>query len=263
RDLGPDTRYGTGHPPIPIFVDPLVEADDQPNCKPLENWVFTLGTGIAGKVQVPQRELLSVVSGAYSTPIATQREIPLLRTSDAGDTGKTIQGAVTVELNADQREKSSRGALWIQGGTPSQPMTSRDYGFGALRCSTDNLNGDNVEWIGYQSAQQQHVFCFAYYVQPPPDSAVIRVRKELTGLPTGTPPQNIQFSGNISYNPGGVFTLTAPGGSTPQQDFTRAAGTAWDFAEQPAPQIRLNAIDCSSRDGTSTFTTDLATRKAV
>ena len=32
----------------------------------------------------------------------------------------------------------------MQGGTSSSPMTSREYAFGALRCSIDNLNGDNV-----------------------------------------------------------------------------------------------------------------------
>lgn len=260
RDLGPNTRYGTGA--IPIFVDPVIEAQDQANCVPLENWVFTLGDAIAGKVQVPQRELLSVVSHPFSTPIVTKPETALLTTSDAKPTGSMIEGAVTIELNDAQRDLSSRRALWIQGGTPSSPMTSRDYAFGALRCSTDNLNGDNVEWIGYQTAQQQHVFCFAYYVKPPPDSATIRVRKELTGVPGGTPAQQFRFVGNISYNPDHDFTLTAPGGGTQQTDFIRAAGTTWDFTEQAStPLARLDAIDCTSRNGTSTFTTNVTTRR--
>ena len=40
KDLGPDTPYDAGEP-----IDPDIEADSQPNCTPLPNWRFTLGTG--------------------------------------------------------------------------------------------------------------------------------------------------------------------------------------------------------------------------
>ena len=67
--------------------------------------------------------------------------------------------------------------------------------------------------------------------------------------------------GNISYNPDHDFTLTAPGG-TQQTDFIRAAGTTWDFTEQASTSLALlEAIDCTSRNGTSTFTTNVATRR--
>ena len=39
KDLGPDTPYTAGEP-----IDPDIEADSQPNCTPLPNWRFTLGT---------------------------------------------------------------------------------------------------------------------------------------------------------------------------------------------------------------------------
>src|SRR5215468_6929376 len=43
RDLGADTLYTSGQP-----IDPELEAKGQPNCKPLPDWTFTLGTGIGG-----------------------------------------------------------------------------------------------------------------------------------------------------------------------------------------------------------------------
>ncbi|HEX4009726.1 MAG TPA: hypothetical protein VHX62_06945 [Solirubrobacteraceae bacterium] len=46
RDLGPDTPYVSGEP-----IDPVKEADHQPNCSPMSDWRFTLGTGIGGAVK--------------------------------------------------------------------------------------------------------------------------------------------------------------------------------------------------------------------
>ena len=71
-------------------------------------------------------------------------------------------------------------SLWIQGGTPTDPILDQaypgQYGFAALRCAVDNLNGDNVEWIAYPTGAS-HVFCYAYYIKPPPTSGTIIVRK--------------------------------------------------------------------------------------
>ena len=69
--------------------------------------------------------------------------------------------------------------------------------FGALRCSIDNLNGDNVEWIGYPQGTT-HVFCYYFTVSPAPDAATIVVKKTLKGV-TGS--RQFQFRGNVSYNP--------------------------------------------------------------
>ena len=60
-------------------------------------------------------------------------------------------------------------------GTGRSPATRTVYGFAALRCATDNLNGDNVEFIAYPVGGVNHVFCFAYYVSPAPKPGKIIV----------------------------------------------------------------------------------------
>ena len=117
----------------------------------------------------------------------TEEKVPL-RDSDGhpypGDT--FIYGAETIKLTKEQADLASQSSkLWIQGGTPTLPITDPEtYAFGALRCATDNLNGDNVEWISYPP-DDAHVFCFAYYVKPAPTSGTINVVKEVT-LPTAS-----------------------------------------------------------------------------
>ena len=112
---------------------------------------------------------------------------------------------------------------------PGTPITGNpnEYAFGALRCATDNLNGDNVEWIAYPAGGVNHVFCFAYYVMPAPTSGTIVVEKQIVA-PVGTLPQRFRFTGNISYateTPGGpgVFYLTAANGN-PALDVVHPGG---------------------------------------
>ncbi len=97
-----------------------------------------------------------------------------------------IAGATTIELTATQAELAAKSSsLWIQGGTPTDPVLAGipafadEFGFGALRCAIDNLNGDNVEWIQFP-AGSRHVYCYAYYVTPPPTSGTIIIRKQVT-----------------------------------------------------------------------------------
>ena len=58
------------------------------------------------------------------------------------------------------------------------------------------------------------MFCYAYYVKPPPTSGTIIVRKELTAdTPSDTASATFPFKGNISFNGDESFALTArPGG---------------------------------------------------
>jgi hypothetical protein len=230
RDLGVDTTYTAGSPVRPAVEDAVDTQID--NCRPLEDWRLTLGTGITGKT--PGSLYLSTVTGAYGTSIVTQDSVPELNAAGL-PTGRTVDGAVTVALTSAQADRAQRAsALWVQGGTPSAPLNGlqQEYGFGALRCGIDNLNGDNVEWIGF-SGQARHTFCYYYSVQPPPESAVINVRKQLA---TGTSgPASFTYTGNISYNAGDEFTLTPQSSTQPASiQFIRAAGTTWDFEEEPS-----------------------------
>jgi uncharacterized repeat protein (TIGR01451 family) len=263
RDLGPDTPYGAG-----ALMDPQVEAAAQPNCSPLTNWTFTLGEAI----EAPEGEskepwgALSIVRRPFSTDLTTVASTPLLD-SHGAPTGKSIAAAKTVTLTSAQAKLAARGSLWIQGGSPSDPVLAQRfpgplYGFAALRCAIDNVNGDNVEYVSYP-AGVTHVFCFAYYVKPPPTSGTIVIRKEVDG-PEGIS-ERFNFAGNVSYEPGGAFSLDVEDGRPAEERFYRGAtgsGEPWRVRERETVDWRLAALDCVSRDGTSSVETSVASGEA-
>jgi len=225
KDLGADTPYGSNG--LPLVVDPAVEAQVQPLCTPIDNWTFTLGKGYQTRAVPGVWGSLSKVLDPFSPTIYTQDHVPLRDSSGHPlGGGQQIYGATTITLTAEQRQLATTSSkLWIQGGTPTLPITDPEtYAFGALRCATDNLNGDNVEWISYPP-NTTHVFCFAYYVKPAPTSGTINVVKNYT-LPPNTLPQRVRYTGDISFD-NGEFFLTAGTGSPARISFIRAAGTTW------------------------------------
>ncbi len=132
------------------------------------------------------------------------------------------------------------------------------FGFGALRCAIDNLNGDNVEWIQFP-AGTTHVFCYAYYVRPPPTSGTIIIRKAL--VPGATQTKTFSFVGNVSYNPGGKFDLPVNGGAPAETKFFRAATTGanpWTAQETVPDGWTLANLGCT---GASPVVIDKATAK--
>ena len=258
RDLGKDTVYSAGTP-----VSPALEEPNNPNCTPLYDWKFQLGTGYTGKT--PATDYLSTVSGAYSPPQQVQRSIPELDANGA-DTGRTLQAAVTYQLTADQARLAQQSSkLWIQGGTKADPLLHAqfgdDYGFGALRCAVDNLNGDNVEWIGYPSGAR-HVYCYYYAVTPPPSAGTIVVKKALATGSNG--PASFRFVGNISYTENHDFTLTPQSDTSPASaSFVRAAGDAWDFTEQPTDGYTLTDVTCVQSTGSGSSWTTVGAKTTV
>ena len=120
----------------------------------------------------------------------------------------------------------------------------------------DNVNGDNVEWIGYPSGMT-HVFCYAFYVQPPPTARHHRHQEE-PDRPPCRPRRPSTSPARVSYNPGGAFSLTVPGGSTSASDtFVRGAtGTnaPWTAAETIPDGFQLIGLACASQCGQSTVT---------
>ncbi len=260
QDLGKDTVYGAQQ-----TIDPDVEAANQPDCVPLNGWLFKLGTGYRSRAVTGPWGALSVVTGPYAgTPGPTADDVPLLNASGERVPGRTLDGAVTLELTEEQADRAARAnSLWVEGGTVEDPVLNGpfpgQYGFGALRCAIDDLNGDNVEWIGYPSGAS-HVFCYAYYVKPPPTSGTIVVRKEVDA-PEGTAATDFRFGGDVSYNVGGVFTLRAGPGRPATQTFYRASGQTWTVREEAAPGWELAALTCTS--ARSPTTTDPATEVAT
>lgn len=257
QDLGDDTLYTSGQP-----INPKLELEGQPKCKPITGWQFTLGSGIKEKASTGPWGALSIVTGAESPTVTTEAQTPLLGWNGEAIPGFSIRGATTFELSQAQAERAAGHYLWIQGGTTSDPVLYTTapfigkYGFGALRCSIDNLNGDNVETIDFPVGTT-HAFCYAYYVTPPPSSGTIVIRKEVEG--SGSAAQDFAFGGNVSYNPGGAFDLSASTGAPAEQTFfraeTRPGDEPWTVDEQVPDGWVLTGLHCDS--ATSQVTTDL------
>jgi Domain of unknown function DUF11 len=263
RDLGPDTPYRGGE-----NVDALIEETVHPNCRPLPGWRFTLGDDYTSRAVAGPWGLLSVIKGQLREPVVTEAQTPLLD-AQGEPTGDQIAGAVTIELGAEEAKLAPRGSLWIQGGTPTDPVLDQlypgpEYGFGALRCATDNVNGDNVEYVQYP-AGSTHVFCFAYYVKPPPTGGTIVIRKHAVGAEA--PAETFNFGGNVSYEEGGRFSLSPGAGGTASETFyrgaTSAGGEPWRVDEKEAVDWRLAGLSCTSRDGTSQISTSTADAEAA
>jgi uncharacterized repeat protein (TIGR01451 family) len=257
RDLGADTPYTAGQE-----VDLDTEERVQPNCTPLNDWRFTIGNAIATNRVTGVWGSLSVVSGADPTNITTLASIPRRDSSGHSIANQTVQAATTIELTQAQLNRSGQGNLWIQGGTPTDPVLFGDFpdqfGFGALRCATDNLNGDNVEFIRFPTGSR-HVYCFAYYVTPPPTSGTIVIRKQVTDPPNAD--QRFTFEGNISFTPDQRFDLNVVNGSTPSHTFFRAAtgptDAPWTVRELVPSGWVLTGLTCTQ--GNSDVTTNQAT----
>lgn len=262
HDLGPNSVYTAGQP-----IDPDLEAANQPDCRPLPDWQFTLGTGIEERAVSGPWGSLSIVTDPFATPIVT-RDVTDLLNDQGQPTGRTIEGATTIALSDDEAELASRASsLWVQGGTPSDPILDdpfpSQYGFAALRCAIDNLNGDNVEWIAYP-AGASHVFCYAYYIQPPPTSGTIVVRKVVASPENAT--QTFAFTGNVTFNADGRFYLPVVNGAPASQTFYRAetapGDAPWNVTEEVPPNWFLTGLECTSASGASTTRTDLTTGRA-
>jgi hypothetical protein len=236
QDLGPDSVYRSGQP-----ISPSLEAANDPDCTPLDGWQFSFGNGING--QTPGTHL-SRVSNPASPPVTVQSSVPLLD-SQGNPTGQSIAAATTVTLTASQVTAAFSHQLWVQGGTATDPLGTATFGsryaFGALRCAIDNLNGDNVEWVGFPSGQT-NVFCYYYAVDQTPTPGTVVVQKQVAAAePEAT---TFQFQGSVSYNPGPTaspddnpFSITVPANSTApaSMSFVRSSGVAWNFTEVPNP----------------------------
>ena len=243
EDLGPDTQYDDSGQ----LVNPTAEGiPPQDVCTPLVGWEFTLGTGYQSHAVTGPWGSLSIVTNPFPrAPIVTQAQTPLLNQNALPVGKQKLAGAVTIELTSQERAQASQASqLWAQGGTPTDPDLAQKfpgpaYGFGGLRCATDNLNGDNVEYVFFP-AGVRHVFCYGLYVTPPPTSGTITIQKQVTGAPAGDNPR-FPFNGSISYDPSG-FQLGA-GGS---EDFYRAGGVTWTVTESAVADYKLADLSCSA-----------------
>jgi hypothetical protein len=147
RDLGLDTKYKTGQ-----LVNPAQEQDMQPKCRPLTGFRFSFGPGISPTKVIGAWGSLSVTNTpAFRTDVTTLDTIPDRDGQGVIKPNTSIEGASTIELSAAERQAGNN--LVLQGGTPDDPVLDKlypnTYAFGALRCSDDNVNGDNVEYARF------------------------------------------------------------------------------------------------------------------
>ena len=185
--------------------------------------------------------------------------------------GVRLAGATTIELTKEQRQQASQPSrLWAQGGVPGDPVLvdqfpGPEYAFGTLRCASDNLNGDNVEFI-YFPAGVTHVFCYGIYVKPPPTSGTITIRKQVTGNPP-EPNAAFRFTGSLSFNPSGFALRNGQSSS-----FYRAGGSAstpvtWNVTEGGVDDYVLDSVNCqavvSPGGGPGLSTVDVTGRAAA
>jgi LPXTG-motif cell wall-anchored protein len=257
-NLGPNSTYAASD-----TVDPGAEAAGSPGCRPFPGWRFSTGSGITGKS--PATANLSTVTGLFRSDIVTEAATPLLDGQGRpvqGPNGQpqTIEGAVTVQLSGDEATWVRGGrSLWVQGGSPTMPLNGEaQIGFGALRCAQDALNGDNVDAVTFPQGRT-HVFCYYYAVTPPPPPGTITVVKAVTGAAQGG---TFDFQGNVSYNPGGAFTIAAAPGQDGAQQFVRGATLGsttqepWSFTELAEPGWSSPpTASCISQTGQSVITT--------
>ncbi|MFJ5925109.1 hypothetical protein ACIQF6_21140 [Kitasatospora sp. NPDC092948] len=273
RDLGPNSNYAPG-----VAVNPTNEAEGTPvpPCRPLPGWTFSTGTGFTAKSAATLQ--LTTVTSQLRTGITTQDSTPELD-AQGNPTGRTLDGAVTVQLTADELAAARKSSLIAQGGSKSAPLNGLQdtYGFAALRCSQDNQNGDNAEYVNFPSGTT-HVFCYYYAVTPPPGAGTITVVKQIVDGSNGV--GSFRYDGNLSYadtNGDGIndFVLTASSTKSASMDFvrgeTRPGDDPWTFTEYidpatgwvPAGAPVCTAVNESGGPGTSTSATDHSGRSAV
>ncbi len=255
RDLGPDTPYNPFEQVLPLVEDG--EAP-QASCTPLPNWTFSFGTGIGRPAPNSNLSYVTNTSQVNNRRVTTAASTPLLD-GQGNPTGSTIAGATTFTLTSNEASLAGQGSrFWTMGGTPTEPLNAQGdtYGFGALRCAKDNLNGDNVEWIGFPSGTT-HVFCYAFYVKPPPEAGIINIVKQLANGRTLPATQTFPFDGNLSFNPGGDFTVDVPANAntSPAHEFVRGAGGAAWVANEVVPDgFVFVSASCVSTNSTSQWT---------
>ena len=178
KDLGADTLYNGGD-----AVSPAVEQAQQPNCTPLPDWRFTHGQGHTGRAPSPGRGARCRSSRARSRATSSRStSTPLLDRNgdDTGrDAGRRRDGPLTRGARSRWPRRPTRcGRRAARRPIPVLRRAVPGRSSASARCAArvDVLNGDNVEWIGYPTGAK-HVFCYAYYVVPPPTSGTIVVRK--------------------------------------------------------------------------------------
>lgn len=272
QDLPLATNYGSSDPmsitkesEAPQGGQWLVDPSSTANCQPLTGFTFQFGDGIIGGSPASP----STVDDNSGRTFTTGSGVPQLDSAGNQVGTAVIDGANTVVLNDTEKNLAAGADLWVQGGTKAAPLLA-GYGFATLRCATDNLNGDNVEFVEFKN-NARHVYCFYYAIKNPPDVGNIVIKKVVDG-DEGAPNSTFVFDSNISFdsNEGnalepGQFALK-DGQSFSQERGTKGPdgqGAPWTATETTPPTgFTLTDINCVVAGGSSsTWSGDETTRK--
>jgi hypothetical protein len=253
---GQDSRYQLGQ-----AVDPTVEDTAGAGCTALSGVRFTMGSG-----HERTGRLSTVTGDPVTTTPPTSDSTP--RLDQVGrDTGGLLTGSVTVPLTDPQVDLAAQRQLWVQGGTPDQPLQD-GLAFGALRCSIDGRTGGNLQWLSFP-AGARHVFCYAYYVRTTDAGGRITVRLRTT-RPIGYP-QRVPFASTLSFSPDGAFALASSGDpveATFDRSTTPAGQPGYALRPQPPSGWQVSDATCTASRAdkaaaTSTATVDPVTGTAL
>ena len=257
HNLGGNSQYlGGGNWPVRPAAE---DAGTQAGCAPLNDWTFTMGSGmISGTSANP-----SIVSGK-SGSAKTTASVPALN-DNGTPSGQNVAGAVTVDLGAtNPGPKDSQ--YWVQGGknqkgpiaAPYVPGTSGlqlnqddfgdKYSFAALRCGIDARNGDNVEWVQWNNGAK-HRYCYAFYVDETPKPGTIKITKKTVNAPAQA--GNFDFTGNISFNNNGAFQLASDKTATFERAAINTDETPWTTTESERANWTLTDLQCTSDAGSA------------
>lgn len=134
------SNYNNGNfTPSPL-VDGYVNPSEIPqNCYRQDGWNFKLATDLPQTQNVT--EVGPTVSGEFVTPISGE-------------------GSALTEA---QQAAIVNGQLWIS------EVQQDGYGFAAIRCYDDALNGDNLEYISLGNDEPSDIYCIAYNIDLTPD----------------------------------------------------------------------------------------------
>jgi hypothetical protein len=253
---GGDSRYQLGQ-----AVDPTVEDTAGAGCTALSGVRFTLGSG-----HERTGRLSTVIGDPVTTTPQTSDSTP--RLDQVGrDTGGLLTGSVTMPLTEPQVDLAARRQLWVQGGTPDEPVADGSA-FGALRCSMDGRTGGNLQWLSFP-AGVRHVFCYAYYVKSTDAGGRITVRLRTT-RPIGYP-QRVPFASTLSFSPDGAFVLASssdPVDAAFDRATTPTGQPGYGLRPQPPSGWRVADATCTASradqaSATSTATVDPVTGTAL
>ncbi len=139
-----------------------------PGCELADGWNFTLAT-----------------DQGFSTNTTT--------------TGNTSSGMVQIELTQAQLDAAESGPnqLWVK----ENYRSGEGYGFAAVKCHTDHLHRDNLEWIDLSGQNYtENPVCVAFNVAPEDPTKTVQVTKTWEG---GTPTEEQKAAFSVTITPSG------------------------------------------------------------